>query len=152
MPGVGVPLTPGVGVAVVPGVGVAVTPGVGVAVAPDVGVALAPGVGAPTNGALDPPPPHLASMESPMTIMIRFIAQYTNRATLPASVSVTQMEPSGPTPIASIPLPPVGIGYSVSAPLTVMRPILLPLSSVNHGAPSFPTTIPTGLALRVAVW
>jgi hypothetical protein len=97
--GVGVAVTTGVGVAVTTGVGVALTPGVGVALAPGVGVALAPGVGAPTNGVLDPPPLQAARTETPMMITMRLIAQYTNRAILPAVASVTQMEPSGPTPM-----------------------------------------------------
>jgi hypothetical protein len=101
---------------------------------------------------LDPPPPQAASTKSPMTMTIRLIAQYTNRASLPASDSVTQIEPSGPAPIPWIPLAADGMGYSVTTPLTVMRPILPALYSANHNAPSLPTTIPAGFALGVPVW
>ena len=39
-----------------------------------------------------------------------------------------------------------GIGCScVSTPSVVMRPILLPLSSVNHSAPSGPAVMPYGM-------
>ncbi len=39
----------------------------------------------------------------------------------------------------------VGSGYSVIWPLVVMRPILLPLVSVNHRLLSGPTVMPCGL-------
>ena len=45
----------------------------------------------------------------------------------------------------------VGIGNSVIVPLVVMRPILLPCSSVNHSAPSGPNTIDHGRGIRLLV-
>src|SRR5690242_17348334 len=41
------------------------------------------------------------------------------------------------------------MAYSVMVPDVVMRPILPPLSSVNHNAPSGPVVMPRGLALSV---
>ena len=43
----------------------------------------------------------------------------------------------------------VGTGYSVMVPKTVMRPMLLPLDSANHSAPSGPSAIPIGAAPAV---
>src|SRR5215470_9137693 len=51
--------------------------------------------------------------------------------------------PSLPT---VIPTGPPGRGYSVRFPAVVIRPILLPNSSVNHSAPSGPATIRLGNA------
>ena len=52
--------------------------------------------------------------------------------------------PSGPVVIAPSPALGVGTGISVSSPLSVILPILFPLSSVNHIAPSGPTQIALG--------
>src|SRR6516162_2605091 len=49
--------------------------------------------------------------------------------------------PSLPT---VMPTGPPGRGYSVRSPSVVIRPILLPNSSVNHSAPSGPATIRLG--------
>src|SRR6266511_385299 len=39
---------------------------------------------------------------------------------------------------------PVGMGYSVMAPSVVIRPMLLPMYSVNHSLPSGPEAMPQG--------
>lgn len=52
--------------------------------------------------------------------------------------------PSGPVVMAPSPAFGVGTGISVTAPLVVIRPILLPPSSVNHMAPSEPTQTALG--------
>src|SRR6266571_9055783 len=46
--------------------------------------------------------------------------------------SVNHTFPSGPAAMPSGALPPVGMGYSFTAPEGVILPILLPLNSVNH--------------------
>src|ERR1700733_8680559 len=47
--------------------------------------------------------------------------------------------------MSQAPAPLVGTVYSVIAPPVVIRPILLPLYSVNHNAPSGPAVMPSGL-------
>src|SRR5260221_7718175 len=59
---------------------------------------------------------------------------------------MNQMTPSAPAAIRIGWLLPVGTGYSVILPSVVMRPILLPLYSVNHSALSEPTVMQTGPA------
>src|SRR5947209_6891314 len=59
--------------------------------------------------------------------------------------SVNQRAPSWPAVISSGMLFGVGSGYSVIWPLVVIRPILLPLVSVNHRLLSGPTAMPCGL-------
>src|SRR5215469_5108229 len=49
-----------------------------------------------------------------------------------------------------MPTGPPGTGYSVRSPAVVIRPILLPNSSVNHSAPSGPATIRLGNAPRAS--
>jgi hypothetical protein len=45
----------------------------------------------------------------------------------------------------------VPTGYSVICPFVVMRPMLFPLDSVNHSAPSGPVTISTGYECGVGI-
>src|SRR4051812_39198550 len=59
--------------------------------------------------------------------------------------SVNQRAPSWPAVISSGMLFGVGSGYSVTWPPVVIRPILLPLVSVNHRLLSGPTAMPCGL-------
>jgi len=58
--------------------------------------------------------------------------------------SVNHSAPSGPAVMKfGLPLA-LGIGYSVMAPVVAIRPMLLPICSTNHSAPSEPTAIPAG--------
>jgi hypothetical protein len=45
----------------------------------------------------------------------------------------------------------VGIGNSVMVPVVVIRPIWLPLCSVNHSAPSGPAVMPKSPLLAVGI-
>src|SRR5207244_7692374 len=56
---------------------------------------------------------------------------------------------SGPAVIPKGSLAAVGMGNSVTAPAVVIRPILLPSSSVNQRAPSGPAVIPQGVLAAV---
>src|SRR6266540_2629654 len=76
------------------------------------------------------------------------------RPILLGALSVNHRAPSGPAAMETGPHGPdleqsgydagSGIGNSVMAPEVVMRPILLAYCSVNHRAPSGPSTIPPG--------
>jgi hypothetical protein len=63
--------------------------------------------------------------------------------------SVKYRFPSGPVVIAPRPALAVGTGISVNAPVSVMRPMRFPVSSVNQIAPSAPTQIALGPDDRV---
>ncbi|MGB8205840.1 MAG: hypothetical protein WCE83_14305 [Candidatus Baltobacteraceae bacterium] len=63
--------------------------------------------------------------------------------------SSNQRAPSGPDAMNDGSLCAVGTGYSVIAPLVVIRPMLFPVLSPNQSAPSGPAAIPSGALFAV---
>ena len=70
-------------------------------------------------------------------------------ATLLASLSATQMLPSGPAATPPGSLPGEGSGYSVKTPAVVTFATWLAPSSENQSLPSGPTAIPSGAEFPV---